>query len=245
LVRRRMAGKTACPTKHKNVETRGRRFYIFVRFLGTFETHVFSRVVPAVSPACRFSMPEYKRRLPHLHPEGCHLFLTWRLWGSLPVRMPSPGDQTPGQAFAAIDRATDRLTSGPLWLRDHRIADLVSRSILIGASERRFYDLCAWVVMPNHVHLLILPLVPVPSLMRWLKGSTARSANRILDRTGQRFWQDESFDHYLRGSHQLERTAAYIERNPVSAGLVCAAERWPWSSAGWQAKLSAPQSTRM
>jgi REP element-mobilizing transposase RayT len=115
----------------------------------------------------------------------------------------------------------------------------------MGASERRFYDLCAWVVMPNHVHLLILPLVPVPSLMRWLKGSTARSANRTLDRTGQRFWQEESFDHYLRGSHQLERTAAYIEGNPVSAGLVRSAEQWPWSSAGWQAKLPAPQSTKM
>jgi hypothetical protein len=54
--------------------------------------------------------------------------------------------------------------------------------------------------------------------------------------TVQRFWQDESFDHYPRGSHQLELTAGYIEGNPVSAGLVCSAEQWPWSSAGWQAK---------
>jgi len=51
------------------------------------------------------------------------------------------------------------------------------------------------VVMPNHVHLLILPQVPVAQLMRWLKGSTAREANRILGRTGQPFWQDESWDH--------------------------------------------------
>jgi len=58
--------------------------------------------------------------------------------------------------------------------------------------------------------------------------------------TGQPFWQDESFDHYLRAASRLDRTIAYIEQNPVSAGLVCSAEHWPWSSAGWQAKPPAP-----
>src|SRR5664280_3808816 len=120
------------------------------------------------------------------------------------------------------------------------IANLVAEAILIGQGERRFYELCAWVVMPNHVHLLILPQVPIAVLMRWLKGSTSRSANRILGRTGQPFWQDESFDHYLRGSKQTGRIAAYIEGNPVSAGLARSAECWPWSSAGWQAKPPAP-----
>src|SRR5947207_14943061 len=87
------------------------------------------------------------------------------------------------------------------------------RSILIGDCERRFYRLCAWVVMPNHVHLL--------------KGSTARNANRILGRTGQPFWQDESFDRYLRRSSQIERTIDYIENNPVSARLVYSPDGWP------------------
>jgi len=110
----------------------------------------------------------------------------------------------------------------------------------MGEVERHFYELCAWVVMPNHVHLLILPQVPAAVLMRWLKGSTARTANRILGRTGEPFWQDESWDHYLRNSDQLKRSIAYIEANPVSAGLVASAENWPWSSAGWQAKPPAP-----
>lgn len=90
------------------------------------------------------------------------------------------------------------------------------------------------------LQLLILPPVSVPLLMRWLKGSKARSANRILGRTGQPFWQDESFDHYLRAANHLDRTVAYIEQNPVSAGFVCSAEHWPWSSAGWRAKGPAP-----
>jgi putative transposase len=185
-------------------------------------------------------MPEYRRRLPHFQPDDCYLFLTWRLWGSLPAKADSIIYATPGHAFIAQDRVLDRRTSGPLWLKDHRIANQVSHAILIGDDERHFYQLCAWVVMPNHAHMLILPRVPVPVLMRWLKGSTARSANRILGRTGHPFWQDESHDHYLRNSNQLNRTKAYIEENPVSAGLVCSAEHWPWSSAGWQAKPPAP-----
>jgi len=127
---------------------------------------------------------------------------------------------------------------GPAWLQDSHIAKLVAQAILIGEVERHFYDLSAWVVMPNHVHLLILPQVPVAQLMRWLKGSTARAANRVLGRTGQPFWQDESWDHYLRHSDQINRTIRYIEGNPVSAGLVGSPERWPWSSAGWQAELN-------
>ncbi len=135
-------------------------------------------------------------------------------------------------SFADYDRLLDRSALGPLWLKDSRIAEIVSRAILIGDCERRFYELRAWAVMPNPVHLLILPLVPVPVLMRRLKGSTARVANRILERTGKPFWQDESYDHYLRGS--LDRTVSYIEENPVSAGLVGSAESWPCSGAGWQ-----------
>ena len=61
-----------------------------------------------------------------------------------------------------------------------------------------------------------------------------------LRRTGERFWQDVSWDHYLRRLEQLQRTATYIEQNPVKAGLVCSAELWRWSSVGWQAKPPAP-----
>jgi putative transposase len=182
------------------------------------------------------TMPDYRRRLPHFHPDDAGLFVTWRLWGSLPAGVDTTACATHGYAFAACDRVLDRPASGPLWLKDPRIADVVSNGILIGDCERSFYRLLAWAVMPNHVHLLILPVVPVPVLMRWLKGSTARNANRILGRTGRPFWQDESFDHYLRSSGQVDRTVAYIENNPVSAGLVDRAEKWRWSSAGRAAR---------
>src|SRR5262249_19832074 len=106
-------------------------------------------------------MCEYRRRLPHFHPEDAYLFLTWRLLGSLTRRPKSIVYPTAGHAFVAQDRALDRCASGPVWLKDPRIADLVAHAILGGGSERRFYELYAWVVMPNHVRLLMLPRTTV------------------------------------------------------------------------------------
>ena len=188
-------------------------------------------------------MLEYRRRLPHFQPDNAYIFLTWRLFGSLPetrVKGPYP---TPGHAFVAADRALDRPGSGPQWLRDPRIAGLVAESIRSGESQRRWYELDAWVVMPNHVHLLILPWVAVPAITRWLKSWTARQANHVLGFTGQPFWQDESYDHWVRNRRERDRIAGYIEQNPVSAGLAASAEQWEWSSARGQAEPPAPPRT--
>jgi putative transposase len=95
--------------------------------------------------------------------------------------------------------------------------------------------------MPNHVHVVLLPKTSLPVITRWLKGSSARKANLILGRTGEAFWQDESFDHRVRDEVELDRIVRYVEHNPVSAGLAADARDWPWSSAGWQAK--APNAT--
>ena len=54
------------------------------------------------------------------------------------------------------------------------------------------------------------------------------------------FWQDESYDHWVRNRQQRDRMVRYIEDNPVSAGLVASAEQWGWSSAGGQWAPPAP-----
>ena len=84
--------------------------------------------------------------------------------------------------------------------------------------------------------MLILPKITVAKTMRWLKGSTARRANQLLERTGQPFWQDESYDHWVSSRKEFDRITAYIEENPTSAGLM----DWPWTSGVWQAKPPAP-----
>jgi len=94
-----------------------------------------------------------------------------------------------------------------------------------------FYKLQAFVVMPNHVHVLLEPKVPLAKITRGIKGVSARLANSILGRTGKPFWQDESFDRWLRDEVDFTKTLRYIENNPVQAGLVRNSHDWRWSSA--------------
>ena len=101
---------------------------------------------------------------------------------------------------------------------------------LIGAEREQLCALDSFVVMPNHVHVLWKPHVPLPRLLRLVKGSTARIANQILGREGT-FWQREYFDRIVRNQDEHFRIRGYIERNPVCAGLCATPGSWPWSSA--------------
>jgi putative transposase len=186
----------------------------------------------------------YRRKLPHWHPplsENAPLFITWRLAGSWArARVPRDAAMSAGKAFANWDHEMDNSMFGPVWLEDCRVAGAVADALLYGQDVRQFYELHAWVIMPNHVHVVFTPRVPVPVITRWLKGSTARTANRILGRTGQPFWWDESFDHRVRN---LERVTRYVENNPVAAGLVSCPGDWRWSSAVLAGESACPTKT--
>ena len=171
------------------------------------------------------------RRLPHLHAVNQPIFVTWRLHGSLPANRPFPRAMTSGAAFVAMDRLLDSASSGPLYLRRTEIAKLVAEAICYRDREGGHYRLHAWVVMANHVHMLVTPQVPVTTLMHSLKRFTAREANHMLGRTGQAFWQDESYDRLVRDGREFGRIVSYIEMNPVRAGLVSMPEEFRWSSA--------------
>jgi putative DNA methylase len=107
--------------------------------------------------------------------------------------------------------------------------------------ERKFnrYALHAFVVMPNHVHLLVTPKVVATRWLAPLKGFTAYRANELLGIHGQTFWQDESYDRLVRSETEFERIRAYIEENPVKAGLVSLASMHRWSSAASRLKEGA------
>ena len=175
-------------------------------------------------------MTYYERNLPHWQPEGAAIFLTWRLYGSFDATRQLAKLSTAGPAFAAFDRELDRATAGPQWLRQPAIARCVVDALRFGERQLGLYTMGAYCVMPNHVHLLVDPKQSVPRITRVVKGYTARRANQLLGRGG-RFWQDETYDHWVRNQDERQRTIRYIERNPVKAGLADRIERWPWSSA--------------
>jgi putative transposase len=164
-----------------------------------------------------------RRHLPHWIPENTAIFVTGRLAGSLPPQAKIP--------FLQQDEQLDSMRSGSDWLHDSRVACVVAHALLYGEKIRGLYELHAWVVMPNHVHVIFQPRAGMASIMRWLKGRTSRVANQVLARTGKPFWQDESFDHWVRSPQELQDLIHYVENNPVKAGLVEAKEQWPWSSA--------------
>ncbi len=187
-------------------------------------------------------MESFRRRLPHFHPAGVPLFITWHLYGSLPHNLyPPPDTLNAGKAFVWMDRYLDTTRTGPMFLRQPAIARLVAESIRFGASKLRHYDLQAFAVMPNHVHLLALPLVSPSRFMQTLKGYTAREANRLLNRIGQPFWQAESYDHVVRNREEGDRIKEYVESNPVKAGLAACAGDYPWSSANPEWKVGAAE----
>jgi putative transposase len=137
----------------------------------------------------------------------------------------------PGKRFLVLDRELDGAVYGPTWLKDVRLAKVVVDALHHGAKHLQLYRLSAYVVMSNHVHILIWPKALLPEITKAIKGFTAREANSILGRTGKKFWQDESFDHAVRSEDEFYRIVRYIERNPVKARLVVNPEEWPWSSA--------------
>jgi REP-associated tyrosine transposase len=173
----------------------------------------------------------YRRNLPHWHLSGAAVFVTWRLFGSLP-RRPVPKIASPedaGQAFRDLDVHLDRAEFGPTWLARSPVADGLVQVIRAAEATRGLCTLHAFVVMPNHVHLLITPLKPLCEVTKWIKGVSARQANQLLARTGEPFWQDESFDHWARNRAQFERIREYIWNNPVKARLVEDPGEWPYS----------------
>lgn len=203
----------------------------------------------------------YRRKLPHWQPQGAEYFVTFRLAGSLPTevvlklkkeRNELIGKSTLNQSrwdrlsglrtkiskrfFSKYDSFLDECATGPKWLAQTDIADIVKEAIQYRDSSE--YDLYAYSIMPNHVHLVFkLPdtksLNPVENedfsvtkILKSLKWYSALKANQVLKRTGNSFWQAESYDHVIRDSDELERVIYYTLHNPVKAGLVDDWEGW-------------------
>jgi len=130
----------------------------------------------------------YQRRLPHVWASERPVFLTWRLHGTLPPHRWFAGGSLPsGKAFAALDRLLDEARTGPFYLRQPVLADMVVEALFYNARTLRQYALHAFVVIPNHVHLLVTATVPLPKLTKSLKSITAKRANAMLALTGSPF----------------------------------------------------------
>jgi putative transposase len=193
----------------------------------------------------------YRGHLPHYQPEGATYHVVFRLKGSLPAKAIEELRAEREEAerglektkegknkirllrelrwtyFERFDVLLDANSTGPLWLKEPEIAEIVKEALHY--RDGKVYDLLAYCIMPNHVHMVVgRNAIPTYRILQSLKRHTARKANVVFGRSGA-FWQDESYDHVIHDGNELERTIWYVLNNPVKARLVQSWEQWQWT----------------
>ena len=179
----------------------------------------------------------HTRRLPHWEQSGATYFVTFRLVDSLPQNKLQQWYADRGQWLARHPEPHDEATRadyqrqfpdclqqwldaghGECWLRRPAVANIVESTLQHFAGQR--YELGDYVIMPNHVHVLVTPLGEwtLNRILHSWKSFSAHEINRMLGRTGP-VWQPECFDHLVRNEQALRRFENYIRENPVKAGL--------------------------
>ena len=200
---------------------------------------------PRKTPAAQMGDPGWHSRgyLPHFDSPGALQHVTYHLADSISQdaveRLHSeivflPDSQLDAERRERLEAWIDS-GHGSCTLRDPVAAGIVQASFLNFDTQR--YRLLAWVVMPNHVHVLIEPIHgwTVGKIVATWKKFAARLINEHLTARGQKplhpFWHREYWDRFMRDGRHYQQTVAYIHNNPVKAGLAASPEQWPWSSA--------------
>jgi len=170
--------------------------------------------------------------LPHFDHQNLIQMITYRLADSLPESVLKKLEITAThdtERRKQIDACLDA-GHGSCSLKDSRVASFVEDALLHFDGKR--YKLLEWVVMPNHVHVLveINAEYQLSQIVHSWKSFTAKEANRILGTSG-RYWQPDYFDRFIRDDAHYVNAVAYIHQNPVKAKLVTKPEDWPYGSA--------------
>jgi putative DNA methylase len=172
--------------------------------------------------------------LPHFDSPDVIQMITFRLADSLPAMILNQIEhenkfKPDAVKRMSIDKCLDT-GHGACYLQEHKIAKIVEDAFLHFDGER--YSLLAWVIMPNHVHVMIeiIDGFSLNSLVYSWKSFTAKKINKHLGKSG-RFWQREYWDRYIRDESHLMKAIDYLHNNPVKAGLVDNSEDWLYSSA--------------
>jgi REP element-mobilizing transposase RayT len=186
--------------------------------------------------------------LPHCDAPGLIQLVTIRLHDSLPTSR-----RAEWESLLKIEDVRERRTrlesyldrgAGECWLVRPHIAKCAENALRY--FDRQRYQLHAWVIMPNHVHILVeIGHTPLAKLVQSWKRFIARESNKILARK-KTFWQREYWDTYMRNAAQTLKAVKYIESNPVKAKLVRQAKDWPWGSAKFRDRngnLALPRSS--
>ncbi len=170
--------------------------------------------------------------LPHWRQDGAMYFVTWRTADSMPRERvdqwmeqrdawlkahPEPWSMHDEQEYYRL--FPDRWEA---WLDEGHGESLLARpevrqivEEVLRHDDGTKYRLEDFIVMPNHVHVLVSPLGKhtLSEITQAWKSTSAHPVNKLLRRTGT-FWQKESFDHIVRSAEQVQKFRQYIQENP-------------------------------
>ena len=170
--------------------------------------------------------------LPHCDTPGLVQSITFRLADALPAEVLKKLLDDEPASTAQQEHLAQLLDSGmgSCLLLEPAIGQLVEDALLHFDGQR--YQLLAWCVMPNHVHVVLETRggYSLSHVVQAWKSFTVHAINRLKVSEGM-VWQADYFDRYVRSDEQLQVLIAYVEQNPVTAGLVVDAAAWPFSSA--------------
>ena len=183
--------------------------------------------------------------LPHRDEPGLTQFVTFHLADSYPESL-----RAEWEYLAQLENHREQRTlieayldkgRGECHLRRPEIAELVednfrrfSGANCASQTHSPRYELRAWVIMPNHVHVLFqVGVVSMTETVGAWKRHTGRLANKRLGRQGS-FWAEDYFDTFMRDADHEQKAVHYIENNPAKAKLVLDPKDWHWSSARYR-----------
>ncbi len=166
-----------------------------------------------------------EKRLPHCDAYGVSQMVTFGLIDSHPKKTLS----ILSKDMEGVEKLLDQ-GAGRCILRKTNLAHVVANSILHFHEIR--YWVHAWVVMPNHVHVLLTlrPEITLWKAIHSWKSYSAHKINKTLGQSGA-VWHADYFDRYIRNEEHFSSALNYIEENPVKAGLCATAADWRFSSA--------------
>jgi REP element-mobilizing transposase RayT len=179
----------------------------------------------------------HRRNLPHLYFNDGIYFITSRLINSIPMEKleqlknetKNISDEKQKRLFEKYDALMNSDEYGEKYLKNPKCAEIVKDTLHY--PDGKEYKLICYCIMPNHFHLVFELLQNnkgISKIMQSIKRISARDCNTILSRSGA-FWQDESFDRWVRDEKELYFVIRYILLNPVTAGLVNDWKDWKYT----------------
>jgi putative transposase len=182
--------------------------------------------------------------LPHYDANTLLQHVVFRTYGSLPQHVMNQISSAPPDLRRSLaDMALDDSKLGRVF-SDPNYAAIMQAALRHFDGDR--YDLQAWCIMPNHVHVVLVtnPRVLMGRIIKSWKHSVARHINQLRKTSGPVFAPDY-FDRFIRTLKQAEAALHYVEANPVKAGLVWEAAQHSWSSASARANGWTPRQDRL